>query len=116
MYKGEITYRSLLFVHGQVMKPVASAAQRWRLGLEDTLTAMDTATKRLLRFDVYDHLSSHKLRRATLEAQLWGESDLVSLRTDLSDCHIAVCSQEVLVAFSDNFDYQVGAQHGLPGC
>ena len=34
----------------------------------------------------------------------------MQLRTDLVDCHIAVCSMDVLVAFSDNFDYQVLAR------
>lgn len=30
----------------------------------------------------------------------------IMLRSDLMDCHIYVCSPEVLVAFSDNWDYQ----------
>ena len=83
------------------MKPMGSAAQRWRLGLEPVLVAVDPATQRLLRYDTLE--GGHP----ALEAQLWGERDLVSLRTDLCDCHIAICSLEVLVAFSDNFDYQV---------
>lgn len=41
-----------------------------------------------------------------MDASLFGERDSVQLRTDLIDCHIAVCSMDVLVAFSDNFDYQ----------
>ncbi|KAK9794959.1 hypothetical protein WJX73_003563 [Symbiochloris irregularis] len=87
-----------------VMKPMQSAAQRWRLGLGEALTALDPSTHRLLRYDPLD--GSFRKRRAAMEAQLWGERDVVSLRTDLCDCHVAICSLEVLVAFSDNFDYQ----------
>lgn len=32
----------------------------------------------------------------------------LQLRSDLLDCHVDVCSPEVLVQLSDNFDYQVG--------
>ena len=28
------------------------------------------------------------------------------LRTDLLDCHVDICSPELMVQFSDNFDYQ----------
>lgn len=103
----------------QVMKPMASTAHRWRLGLEDSLIAMDPDSKRLLRYDFPDaNIASKAAQRASLEAQLWGERDAVSLRTDLTDCNIAVCSLEVLVAFSDNFDYQARDPHtelsGLP--
>ena len=31
----------------------------------------------------------------------------LELRSDLLDCHVDVCSPEVLVQLSDNFDYQV---------
>jgi hypothetical protein len=31
---------------------------------------------------------------------------LLQVRTDLMDTHIAVCAPEVLMLFSDNFDYQ----------
>lgn len=31
----------------------------------------------------------------------------LQLRSDLLDCHVDVCSPEVLVQLSDNFDYQV---------
>ena len=53
-------------------------------------------------------------RRPQVDASLFGERDSVQLRTDLIDCHIAVCSMDVLVAFSDNFDYQARlAVHAL---
>ncbi|CAN0458654.1 unnamed protein product, partial [Scytosiphon promiscuus] len=31
----------------------------------------------------------------------------LQLRSDLLDCNVDVCSPEVLVQLSDNFDYQV---------
>ena len=31
---------------------------------------------------------------------------LCQVRTDLIDCHISICAPEVLMLFSDNFDYQ----------
>ncbi|GAB5037539.1 bacterial transferase hexapeptide repeat-containing protein [Nannochloropsis oceanica] len=39
-----------------------------------------------------------------------GHPEMV-LRNDLMDCHIYVCSPEVLVAFSDNWDYQDMARY-----
>lgn len=33
----------------------------------------------------------------------------LQFRSDLLDCHVDVCSPEVLVQISDNFDYQVCA-------
>jgi translation initiation factor eIF-2B subunit epsilon len=30
----------------------------------------------------------------------------LQVRTDLMDTHIAVCAPEVIMLFSDNFDYQ----------
>ena len=95
---------------------MASAAQRWRLGLEENLIALDPVSMRLLRFELPDTAGAQRTDRAAMEAQLWGERDLVSLRADLCDCHIAICSMEVLVAFSDNFDYQVCPQHSLDHC
>ncbi|CAN0388664.1 unnamed protein product, partial [Ectocarpus fasciculatus] len=35
----------------------------------------------------------------------------LQLRSDLLDCHVDVCSPEVLVQLSDNFDYQDIRQH-----
>ncbi|CAN0433600.1 unnamed protein product, partial [Hapterophycus canaliculatus] len=35
----------------------------------------------------------------------------LQLRSDLLDCNVDVCSPEVLVQLSDNFDYQDIRQH-----
>lgn len=39
----------------------------------------------------------------------------LQLRSDLLDCHVDVCSPEVLVQISDNFDYQVRGNSKPPG-
>lgn len=57
--------------HAQVMKPMASAAQRWRLGLEEALVAVDPTTQRLLRFEVLDPLLPSKKRCARVIDQLY---------------------------------------------
>ena len=41
-----------------------------------------------------------------LDTALFGEREAIQLRRDLVDVQIAMCSLEVLVTFSDNFDYQ----------
>ena len=47
-------------------------------------------------------------KQAVIDAHFWGEADEVEVRADLADTHIYICAPEVLMLFSDNFDYQVG--------
>ncbi|KAF8069524.1 translation initiation factor eIF-2B subunit epsilon [Scenedesmus sp. PABB004] len=115
----------------QVMKPTESAHQRLRLGDTNLLVALDPASQRLLKYQELDgpappppggaahghghghgHGHHHHHRRGRggrcwkLDAALWSERDSVQVRTDLLDTAIAICSPEVLLMFSDNFDYQ----------
>lgn len=53
-------------------------------------------------------------RQMNVDAHFWGERDSVQLRADLVDCEVAICAPEVLMLFSDNFDYQVGCCAPLP--
>ena len=46
-------------------------------------------------------------KQAVIDAHFWGEADEVEVRADLADTHIYICAPEVLMLFSDNFDYQV---------
>ena len=46
-------------------------------------------------------------RHINFDAHFWGERDAVELRADLIDSQIAICAPEVLMLFTDNFDYQV---------
>ncbi len=52
--------------------------------------------------------SSKRKKHMTLDAQNFSERDRVSLRTDLLDARVYICTPDVLMLFSDNFDYQVG--------
>lgn len=45
-------------------------------------------------------------KQAVIDAHFWGETDEVEVRADLADTHIYICAPEVLMLFSDNFDYQ----------
>ena len=47
-------------------------------------------------------------KQAVIDAHFWGETDTVEIRSDLAHTHIYICAPEVLMLFSDNFDYQVG--------
>ena len=51
-------------------------------------------------------------KQAVIDAHFWGETDNVEIRSDLAHTHIYICAPEVLMLFSDNFDYQVG--HPIP--
>lgn len=43
----------------------------------------------------------------TLDASNFSERDMISVRTDLLNARIYICAPDVLMLFSDNFDYQV---------
>lgn len=73
-------------------------------GEAEILVALDPVSNRLLRIENLD--SSKQRRHLTLDAQNFSERDAISLRTDLLDAHIYICGPEVLMLFSDNFDYQ----------
>jgi translation initiation factor eIF-2B subunit epsilon len=48
-------------------------------------------------------------------AALFSERDAVAVRTDLVDTGVAVCAPEVLMLFTDNFDYQSLRRDLVPG-
>lgn len=51
--------------------------------------------------------SSNSKKSTILDAEHFsGHNDLM-LRTDLLNLHVYICAPEVLLLFSDNFDYQV---------
>uniref|UniRef100_A0A383VLX2 Translation initiation factor eIF2B subunit epsilon n=1 Tax=Tetradesmus obliquus TaxID=3088 RepID=A0A383VLX2_TETOB len=119
-----------------VMKPTHEPHQRLRLGDTSLLVALDSSSQRLLKYQELDspaaaaaaaggqrdsssahhgahhHHHHHHGRRGRssqvwkLDASLWSERDCVQVRTDLIDTNISICSPEVLLMFSDNFDYQ----------
>ncbi|GAQ80574.1 eukaryotic translation initiation factor eIF-2B epsilon subunit [Klebsormidium nitens] len=81
-----------------------------RLGNEELLAAIDPQTKQLL---LYDHGKESGGREGSkggqylgLERAMFEGRQAVQLRTDLEDCFIDICAPEVLMLFTDNFDYQ----------
>lgn len=84
-----------------VLKPVQTAS-RAKPVLDDLVVAMDTATSQILLFD--DSLSKNSV---SLPVQIMAEHPSLSFRYDLLDCQVDICSPEMLLQFSDNFDYQV---------
>ena len=93
-----------------VLKSGMYSDHRLRLGDLGALTVMDSSTKRLLRFeenrdsDVFNY--ERKKKDINLDVSVFDGRRSVSVRTDLIDTGIYICSPEVLMLFSDNFDYQ----------
>ncbi|EFJ34609.1 hypothetical protein SELMODRAFT_166978 [Selaginella moellendorffii] len=73
-----------------------------RLGNEELVLAIDPATKQLLHYG-----APNKQRQSILlDKNLLAGRQGVRLHLDMQDCHIDICSPEVLMLFTDNFDYQ----------
>ncbi|CAK0779954.1 hypothetical protein CVIRNUC_004898 [Coccomyxa viridis] len=88
-----------------VMKAGITASQRRRRGDIGLTLAMDPKTRRLLRYEEVEPARAMP-KQAVIDAHFWGEADEVEVRADLADTHIYICAPEVLMLFSDNFDYQ----------
>ena len=50
---------------------------------------------------------SHKKQDVRIPLELMMDRTGLSFHTNLLDCHVDICSPELMVQFSDNFDYQV---------
>mmetsp|Transcript_23497 Transcript_23497/g.70554 ORF Transcript_23497/g.70554 Transcript_23497/m.70554 type:complete len:566 (+) Transcript_23497:215-1912(+) len=46
--------------------------------------------------------------------ETYGDAEGLALRSDLIDCHVDVCSLELLFRYSENFDYQASRGHFVP--
>ena len=59
--------------------------------------------------DRYEEMSKHRQQHqhVPVDAVFYSERDVVELRNDLLATQIYICAPEVLMLFSDNFDYQV---------
>lgn len=86
------------------MQPVSHPSQRVRLGDSELVVVLDSATQRLLKYTEIEAGRPSPL--AKLDCAMFSERDEVQVRCDLMDTHIAICAPEVLMLFSDNFDYQ----------
>lgn len=67
-----------------------------------TRTASRWGVHLCVRLRVYVRMCAPLDRNAHTHARARGPQ----VRTDLMDTHIAICAPEVLMLFSDNFDYQ----------
>jgi translation initiation factor eIF-2B subunit epsilon len=85
-----------------VLKKVQSKSALTPL-LDDLVVGMDAATSQIVLFDNTIENSSVSLPLGLLKEHI-----STQIHKDLLDCHIDICSPELMVQFSDNFDYQVG--------
>mmetsp|Transcript_1893 Transcript_1893/g.5530 ORF Transcript_1893/g.5530 Transcript_1893/m.5530 type:complete len:764 (+) Transcript_1893:77-2368(+) len=91
-----------------VMRPATSPLHRARLGKDELAVVINPATGQLLKYEDLSVPAAGKGRRSHLavDAHLFGEHDVLSARTDLLDCQVYIAAVDVLMLFSDNFDYQ----------
>ena len=83
-----------------VMKS-ASPRHPTRRVQDDLVVALNRKTNQLLLFDDNPSSSSVQLPVGVIK-----EHVALQFRYDLLDCHIDICSPEVMIHFSDNYDYQ----------
>ncbi|KAG6557805.1 hypothetical protein Mapa_000572 [Marchantia paleacea] len=84
-----------------------------RLGNEELLLVIDPSSKQLLHFDALKEAGGREstkqqtlARQVVLERSILADRPAVQLCLDVQDCYIDICSPEVLLLFTDNFDYQ----------
>lgn len=88
-----------------IMTVVLKQVQQQGVGVrplhDDLVVAMDRHSSQLLLFD-----NSIADSSVSVPAEIFAAHPALTLRTDLLDCQIDICSPELLLQFSDNFDYQ----------
>lgn len=84
-----------------VLKPVQKGAGAKPV-VDDLVVAMNRNTSQLLLFE-----DSYKKTKVSIPLEILADHSCgLSFRTDLLDCHVDICSPELMLQFSDNFDYQ----------
>lgn len=91
-----------------VLKGGMGGGRGLRLGDLGAVTVMDGGDGRLLRFEERRDADGSLEESSTLalDSGFFDGRSAVTVRTDLIDTGIYICSHEVLMLFSDNFDYQ----------
>ena len=84
-----------------VRRAGADARER-RLGEPPLLVATDPQSNQVLAYD----MEPSRRGAVAIEAELLASRDELVLHADLVDCHADICAPEVLMLFTDNFDYQ----------
>lgn len=109
-FKEHLTRRSTdkSAIMSLVMKGNMYPDHRLRLGDLGALTVLDPATKRLLRFEEKRESENSDSRESSikLDTSFLSGRESVDVRSDLIDTGIYICAPDVLMLFSDNFDYQ----------
>jgi translation initiation factor eIF-2B subunit epsilon len=82
----------------------ASPFHRSRERCEGAVFVIDGQTRECLGYEPVD--SEERTRRVRLDAARLAGHPEVSIRYDLMDCQIDICSLNVLALFTENFDYQ----------
>ena len=81
----------------------SSPYHRTRERCENGIFAIDTATRECLS---YEPIETETLKEVTLPLAKLAAVKELSVRYDLMDCNIDVCSVNVLALYTENFDYQ----------
>ena len=83
-----------------VLKPIQKGAGS-KTVMDDLVVALDKQTSQLLLFN--DNIQQENIR---VPLEIIDDHPSMVVRGDLLDCHVDVCSPELIMQFSDNFDYQ----------
>lgn len=84
------------------LKTVQKCGVGARSHFDDLVVGMDGSSGQILLFDdSYDKCS------VNIPTAIIKEHVGISFRYDLLDCHVDICSPDLMLQFSDNFDYQV---------
>ncbi|EGC31039.1 hypothetical protein DICPUDRAFT_40532 [Dictyostelium purpureum] len=78
----------------------ASPTHRTRSKQDDTVIGTNSETLQLVWYD-----NSPKKKKSSIPIELFKKHPSIQMRYDLIDCHIDICSPEVLALFIDNFDF-----------
>jgi len=101
----EVRKRDNQAVMTVVMKDVQKGAGIKPI-VDDLIVAFDSQSKQLLLFD--DDMKSPMVE---LPAEIVKDHPSIDFMTNVLDCHVDICSPELLMQFSDNFDYQDVRRH-----
>ena len=63
----------------------------------------------------YEEMRPHEIHKLKIPEELVKKHTQLSIRSDLIDCHVDICSPDVPALFTENFDYQHIRRHFLHG-
>jgi translation initiation factor eIF-2B subunit epsilon len=69
---------------------------------DDLVVGMNRKTSQIVIFE--DNIKNGRVR---VPIELMEDASELEFKSDLLDCNVDICSPELLLQFSDNFDYQV---------